>query len=154
MRAVKQEHFSGCAIACVASILKLSYKNTIDSFEDGHERAKLRGFYCSEIIKALEINGLKYSLRYVKRRKNHIYPFASIVYLEKSSKHPVGHYLCNTPLGWMDSWINFPRLNAKAGFRKKLPGKPSYAIIPKEKPPEGGFSKVFLEDIQMQSPRK
>ena len=67
MRAVKQEHFSGCAIACVAFILKTSYKNAIRNFEDGNEKAKFKGFLCSEIIESLEINEIKYSLKYIKR---------------------------------------------------------------------------------------
>lgn len=130
MKAVKQEHFSGCAVACVAFVLKSSYKRALKSFDNGDERAKFRGFYCREIINALEKKGLRYSLKYVKRRKHHDYPFGAIVYLQKTAKHPTGHYLCNTPSGWMDSWINFPRLSASAGFRKKLPGKPVYSIIP------------------------
>ncbi len=132
MKAIKQEHFSGCAVACVASVTKTTYKNAVKNFENGSEWAKFRGFYCSEIINALEKNGLKYSLKYVKRRKHHDYPFGTIVYLQKTAKHPIGHYICNTPSGWMDPWINFPRLNAKAGFRKRLPGKPSYAIVPEK----------------------
>lgn len=129
MKAVKQEHFSGCAIACVAFILRTSYKNAMINFKDGNEKAKFKGFWCSEIIEALEISKIKYSLKYIKRRKNHSYPNNTIVYIQKNSKYPVGHYLCKTDQGWMDSWINFPRLNAKAGFRKKLPGKPIYAVM-------------------------
>lgn len=129
MRAVRQEHFSGCAIACVASISNISYRKAIKSFENGNEWAKFRGFYCHEIINALEKIGFKYSLKYVKRRKGHVYPIGTIVFIGKTGMHPVGHYLLFTEKGWMDPWINFPRLNAKAGFRKKLPGKPVYAII-------------------------
>lgn len=134
MKAVKQLHLSGCAVACVASVLKTSYRNALKSFDEGNERAKFRGFFCAEIIVALERNGLKYHFKYVKRRKTHIYPSGAIVYLDKSLKHPVGHYVCSTTSGWMDPWINFPKLNAKAGFRKRLSGKPVYAILPKEKP--------------------
>jgi hypothetical protein len=73
--------------------------------------------------------GFNYSLKYVKRKKSHIYPIGTIVFIGKTEVHPVGHYLLFTEKGWMDPWINFPRLNAKAGFRKKLPGKPVYAIV-------------------------
>lgn len=129
MRAIRQEHFSGCAISCVAVILKTNYNNAVKNFEDGNQKAKFQGFSCAEIIKALGKKDHKYCLKYIKRRKNHNYPNNTIVYIQKNSKYPAGHYLCKTEKGWMDSWINFPRLNAKAGFRKKLPGKPVYAVI-------------------------
>lgn len=130
MKAIKQQHFSGCAVACVAAILNSSYNQALESFNDGQERARFRGFFCREIIDALQVNYLTYCLKYVKRRKNYNYPSGTIVYLQKTTKHPIGHYLCKSNEGWMDSWINFPRLNAKAGFRKRLPGKPTYAILP------------------------
>ena len=130
MKAVKQEHFFGCAVACVATILKISYKNTLKSFDDGNERAKFRGFYCREIITALKTYGLNYALKYVGRRKHHKYPLGTIIHIKKSKKYPVGHYLVCTENGWMDSWINFPKLDARASFRKRLPGKPVYAVIP------------------------
>ncbi|OGH11654.1 MAG: hypothetical protein A3B38_02970 [Candidatus Levybacteria bacterium RIFCSPLOWO2_01_FULL_36_13] len=129
MKAVRQEHFSGCAVACVAFILKTNYRNALKSFDEGAERAKFRGFYCREIIQALERNGLKYFFKYVKRRKNHEYPTGTIIFIQKDSKHPAGHFLCNARSGWMDPWINFPKLSAKADFRKRLPGKPIYAIL-------------------------
>ena len=132
MKAVKQQHFSGCAVACVASITNTSYKTAIKSFEKGNERAKFRGFYCKEIIAALRNHDLEYSFKYVGRKKRHNYQYGTIVILKKNKKYPVGHYLCFTGKGWMDSWINFPRLNARAGFRKRLPGKPIYAIVPKD----------------------
>ncbi|MBI2621632.1 MAG: hypothetical protein HYW63_03255 [Candidatus Levybacteria bacterium] len=129
MKAVRQEHFSGCAVACVAFVLRTNYKSALKSFDKGSERARIRGFYSREIIVALERNGLKYALKYVGRKKNDDYPKGTIVFTKRDSKRPFGHYLCKTEKGWMDPWINFPRLSAKAGFRKHLPGKAVYAII-------------------------
>lgn len=134
MKAVKQEHFSGCAVACLASITGKTYRKAIASFTNGAEWAKFRGFYCKEIIEAFKLNNLDYRMRYVGRKTTQDYPIGTIVFLKKNSKYPTGHYLCFTENGWMDSWINFPNLDARAGFRKNLPGKPVYAIIPKEKP--------------------
>src|SRR3989344_1874136 len=115
MKAVRQEHFSGCAVACVAFILKTSYRDAIKSFLEGLERAKFRGFFCSEIILALEKNGFKYRLKYAGRNSNQAYPIGTIVFIKKNSKRPVGHYLYKAEKGWMDPWINFPRLSARAG---------------------------------------
>lgn len=134
MRAIKQEHFSGCGVACVVFVTNSNYENAIRSFEKGRDRAGFRGFYCKEIIDALKLNNFEYSLKYVGKRKSYKYPKGAIVFLNKSLKYPTGHYLCFTENGWMDPWINFPRLSARAGFRKRLPGKPIYAIVPKEKP--------------------
>ncbi len=132
MKAVKQEHISGCAVACVAATLGVSYKTAIRSFEKSEERAKDRGFYCKEIVQVLRDSGLEYSFQYVKSDKKYDYPVGTIVFLKKSLKYPGGHYIYKTEEGWMDPWINFPRLNARAGFRKRLPGKPTYAIIPEK----------------------
>lgn len=131
MKSIKQEHFSGCAVACVASILNISYKKALNSFDEGKEKAKFRGFFCKEIVRALEKNGLKYRFSYIGRKKEHIYPIGTIVFLKKDSDRPNGHYLCITEKGIMDPWINFPNLNARSGFRKRFPGKPTYAVIRK-----------------------
>ncbi|MEK7551155.1 MAG: hypothetical protein AAB532_00990 [Patescibacteria group bacterium] len=130
MKAIKQEHFSGCAISCVAFIIQANYQNTLRYFDKGNENAKFRGFLCSEIVKALGKAGYKFHFKYTGRMKKYNFPNNTIVHIKKSKKYPVGHYLCLTQKGWMDSWINFPRLNARAGFRKRLPGKPIYAIVP------------------------
>lgn len=131
MKLITQEHFSGCAVACVASILNISYKKALTNFDDGKEKAKFRGFFCKEIVMALEKNGLEYRFSYIGRNKKHIYPLGTIVFLKKDSKKPIGHFLCVTETGLMDPWINFPNLSAKSGYRKRFPSKPIYAIIRK-----------------------
>lgn len=128
MKAVRQQHLSGCAIACVASVLKISYKKALKTFEQGSKRAKFRGFYCSEIVQALQRNGQRYSFKYIKKKKKYTFTNGTIVFLQKNSRYPAGHFVCKTPYGWMDSWINFPQLSARAGFRKRLPGKVIYLI--------------------------
>jgi hypothetical protein len=56
----------------------------------------------------------------------------TIVYVEKSIKYPLGHYLVKTKQGvWMNPWKNFPSIApAKSAFQKRLPGTPLYAIYP------------------------
>jgi hypothetical protein len=135
MKPVKQEHFAGCAVACVASVRGTSYKKALGYFEKGTQRAKLRGFYRPEIVNALKKSGLDYDFRYLGRIKNPTFPIGTIVYVSKNSRYPMGHYLLRTEYGWMDPWINLPSMDVKSGFRKRLPGIPKYSITPKEKSP-------------------
>lgn len=130
MKSITQEDLCGCSIACVAFILGIKYANAKRLFADG-EKAKDKGFYCREIVSALKRKGLQYNFKYIKSYlKNKIYQPFTIVYIAKSKNYPIGHYLCRTPdKRWMDPSINLPKLQAKSGFRKRLPGRPIYAIL-------------------------
>src|SRR5439155_1668986 len=57
---VTQEHGAGCAVACVAFVLGTSYQEALALFKRPNH-AWGRGFYCREIIEALETAGKKYS---------------------------------------------------------------------------------------------
>jgi hypothetical protein len=130
MRLVKQEDPFGCAIACVASILNTTYKDSLKLFNNAQVRVKDEGFYCKEIVEVLRKKGLNYEWRYIKPYiRKRIYSHYSIVYLKKSKEYPQGHYLVRVNNKWMDPWINFPNEDVKAGFRKKLPSKAIYAIL-------------------------
>ena len=67
-----------------------------------------------------------------------IYSPGVIVFIARSKQYPNGHFLSRVEKGWMDPWINFSKVNlmsmseAKAGIRKRLPGRPIYAILPEE----------------------
>ena len=128
--AITQEDPMGCGVACVAFILNKTYKETIKLFPNPHD-SKTKGFYCKEIIEALKRSNLSYAYKYIKnsKLKRLIYNDNSIVYLRRSKKYPAGHYLCRYKNLWMDSWTNFPNEDRKAGFRKKLPGRPIYVIF-------------------------
>ena len=128
MKPIKQADPFGCGIACVAFVLTINYKSALKLFVDGEKRAKEEGFYCKEIAITLNHLGLKY--KYLKKglRKN-VYRPNTIVFLKRSKKYPYGHYLVRFNNKWMDSWINLPDKNIKAGFRKRLPGKPIYTIF-------------------------
>lgn len=131
MKAIKQEHTYGCGVACVAFILCTNYTLIISSFDNGEYKAEKLGFYCGELTSFLNSMGLKYKWKYVKSRlRKKIYKEGSIVFIKKSRKYPTGHYLTRCNRGWMDSWINHPSVFIKSGFRKRLPGKPAYAILP------------------------
>mgnify|MGYP001563219775 CR=1 FL=1 len=131
MEPIRQEDPFGCGIACVAFVTDISYEDSLKLFEDGKSKAKKVGFLCKEIVNALKFKGQIYEYKYVKiRYRKIIYNQNTIVFIKRSNKYPTGHYLVRANNKWMDPWINFPYENAKAGFRKRLPGKPIYMIFP------------------------
>ncbi len=130
MKAVTQEHASGCAVACVAAVLGISYKKAIALF-DNPEHAGTRGYHCREVVKALGKAGRHYAYSYVKAGRDAIRLPGSIVFIRKSARYPIGHFLARSDGAWMDPWINFPQVNpVRSGFRKMLPGKVNWIIRP------------------------
>ncbi|MFH1915958.1 MAG: hypothetical protein ABIJ21_01725 [Nanoarchaeota archaeon] len=54
----------------------------------------------------------------------------TIVFIERNTTYPAGHYLLKTSRGWMNPWINYPKIKpAKAGFQQKIPGKILWIIF-------------------------
>lgn len=130
MKLVKQEDRFGCAVACVAFVMNIKYKNARKLFKNGEKRAKNSGFYCREIIVILRNAGLNYRYKYIKPEiRRQIYKLNTIAFIKRSKKYCYGHYLVKRENKWMDPWINLPDKNIKAGFRKRLPGKAIYAIF-------------------------
>jgi len=132
MKSVTQEHSSGCSVACVASVLGISYKRALKLFEKP-EYAGTRGYYCREIVNALKNGGKRYSYAFLKPNKKKLARIpGSIIFIRKSIRYPLGHFLARCDdIRWMDPWINYPEVkSAKSGFRKTLPGKASWVIYP------------------------
>lgn len=130
-KAVTQEHAMGCAVACTAYILDCSYQNALKLYENPHH-AWGKGFYCPEIIAALNKAGIHYQYSRVKSsRDKQLKIPGTIVFIEKSAKYPVGHFLVRTEDGfWMDPWINLPLISpTRSGFQKKLPGMATYIVF-------------------------
>ena len=134
-KSITQEFDYGCAIACFAFANNLTYKEAVDYL--GERQAKSERFYVKDLCMALNGYGNTYSRKYVKphlRRK--IYREGTIVLIRRSKHYLAGHYLIRHNGVWMDPWINLPYdkaiKNAKSGFRKRLPGKPMYALFPLE----------------------
>jgi hypothetical protein len=130
---IVQKDAMGCGLACVAFVVGKSYKQIVDIA--GREKAKNRGFYFRELVAILNQFGYFYQYRYLKPRlQKIIYRDNVIVFVKRSKKYPFGHYLVRYQNLWMDPWINFTRekdvKKAKAGFRKRLPGKAIYALFP------------------------
>src|SRR3989344_4598019 len=123
MKAVVQKHLMGCGIACVAFVTKNSYDIIFRTFDSKY--ASTRGYYCKELIKALEKFGLKYDYKKVNEKtKHYLEKEDSIIFIKRSVRYPSGHYLVYTKEGWMNPWINYPSVYpVKAGFDKKLPGE-------------------------------
>ena len=133
MKNITQKDGFGCGIACTASVLNLNYEQAKKLFHNVNQ-AKDFGFLCKDIVTALKKKGLAYEYKYIKPRvKKRIYKPGTIVFIARSKRFPAGHYLSKDLVkGWMDPWINFPSdiSKSKSGFRKRLPGKPIYAILP------------------------
>ncbi len=131
MKPTRQEDNFGCAVACMAFVLNIKYKDAIKLFKNGEKRVKsIPNFYCREIVEILNNAGFNYQYKYIKPKiRNKIYKQNTIVFIKKSKKYHYGHYLVRYNNRWMDSWINFPDDKIKAGFRKRLPGKTIYIIF-------------------------
>lgn len=125
---VAQEDPMGCGIACIASLLKITYDSAKRLFPKDY--SSTRGYYIKEISNALEKKGLvvKYG-KFNNKTKEYANKEGSIVFIKRSEKFPYGHYLLKTDKGWMNPWINYPKINpAKAGYEKNIPGEIQWII--------------------------
>ncbi|MEX0896155.1 MAG: cysteine peptidase family C39 domain-containing protein [Patescibacteria group bacterium] len=134
MRSVTQQDSYGCSLACISFLVKKEYQQIATLVRK--EQAQTKGFTCKELIKILLYFNLDYEYKYLKPRwKSKIYQEGVIVFIKRSKRYPSGHYLIRSNNLWMDPWINFnPQAeieNAKSSFRKRLPGRPIYALFPK-----------------------
>lgn len=128
-RAIAQEDAMGCGLACVASVCGLTYKSAKKKLFRNIGDIR-RGFYCRELIKALARAGKVYDFCHVKINKRTKFVNGSIVFIRRSKRYPVGHYLLKTSRGWMDPRFNSPQINCvRSAFRKKLPGKAQWVIF-------------------------
>ena len=124
-----------CSVSPTTFYLALnkSYKSTKKLF-DNPECALTRGYYCRELVKAL--NKKKKNSTFSKvneENKSLLKNEGVIVFIKRSKKYPLGHYLIKTKRGWMNPWINFPNISpAKSGFQKNLPGEAQWIIYKKE----------------------
>lgn len=129
MKPVRQEDPLGCGIACVAFVLGMSYKRAKRRFSRPAE-AERRGFFCKDIVRALGRGGRRYRTERCGNRRAD----GTIVFIRRSARYPAGHYLVKSRKGWMDPYLNFQEqknfIKARAGFRKRLPGRAQYAIVP------------------------
>lgn len=130
---ITQEFDYGCGIACFAFALDMTYQQAARQL--GETQANSTRFRVKDFTVALNNSGKHYIAKYMKppmMRK--IYEEGTIVLIRRSNQYPTGHYLIHHKGHWMDPWINLTTDNdinhAKSGFRKRLPGKPMYALLP------------------------
>lgn len=129
MKIITQEAPMGCAIACAASLVGLSYKKMRLLFSNGETRDYSTGFYNRDIVQALDKAKLTVKTYSIRQWGNKKIPPGTIVFIGPSPKYLAGHYLLKTKQGWMNPWINSPNINpAKGGFQKKIPGKIRWLI--------------------------
>lgn len=144
MNAVAQEHALGCAVACVAARNGTSYQEALRLFADP-AAAWLRGYWCAEVIAALERCGRSYQCLSFDRGE-HLAWLAvpgTIAFIDRCEAYPLGHYLVRGNEGWMNPWINFPwMLRVRAGFEAELPGVPGYLLV---EPGRSGVSQSRTE---------
>jgi len=131
MEPITQKDQFGCGIACIAFVVGKTYDEVIKVL--GRDKAETAGFYCRELCRILEKFGCHCEHYYLKPKwRKEIYQNGVIVFIKRSKRYPVGHYLVRYKSFWMDPWINFLKdkdvENAQAGFRRRLPGKPIYGI--------------------------
>ena len=130
---ITQEFDYGCGVACFAFALGMTYQQAANHL--GELQASSTRFWIKDFASALNTSGKQYIAKYMKLpmvRK--IYKEGTIVLIKRSKRYPTGHYLIRHKGLWMDPWINLPTNkdinHAESGFRKRLPGKPMYALLP------------------------
>ena len=130
--AVTQEHGTGCAVACVAFVLGISYSEALKLFRDP-SRAWGEGFYCEDIVDALARAGRPsaYCARPMIATSATEAP-GTIVFVSPTEKYRVGHYLARSSDGkWMNPWTNCPSIfPTESGFDVELPGVASWVVYP------------------------
>ncbi len=124
----------GCAVACVASLLNITYSQAHALFTE-RENAWTRGFYCSEVVQALAQIGQEWNFKKFDPAEH--LPLAlrkgTIVFIAANSNYPMGHFLLRKKTGWMNPWSNFPQMiPVEAAIQEDLPGEISYLIFSKQ----------------------
>lgn len=127
---ISQEHPLGCGAACVASLCHMPYQQALRYFQTP-EHAWIRGFYCVEVVEALNRMGMNYAFDEFNNSKheNYLHQVGTIVFVAPCEKYPAGHYFLRTSDGWMNPWSNFPQMSpTESQIEQTLPGKVSYVI--------------------------
>ena len=132
MKSITQKHAFGCGAVCVAFVTSKTYEEIIKLL--GENKAKEQGFYCKELVQALQKLGKEYEYKYIKPHiLSHLDKPGTIIFMKRGKIYPAGHFVVRTEKGWMDPWINLSEnqdiSKAKSGFRKELPEKPIYAVF-------------------------
>lgn len=132
MDSVTQKHSMACGLACVAYVTRMPY-DQIAQDQPADKLSKI-GFYCPELAVLLNNHGKQYRWKKLaENERDNEFNIGDIVFIERSSSYPAGHFLTKSIHGWMDPWINldFTKIDlagAISGYRKTLPGKAEYLL--------------------------
>ena len=133
MKSITQELDYGCGVACFAFVCGVNFDRAVKLL--GKEYSVKHGWKPGDLTAALNQAGFSYKNHYVRKKDVATYPIGTIVLIERSDAYPVGHYLVLSENGWMDPWINLGEsrdlYSARSGFRKQLPGRAMYALVPR-----------------------
>jgi|SRR6185437_57214 len=125
-RLVAQKDEWGCGAACVASLLRTSYKDAVARLErdkgagvNEQRNGKEKGLEPFNIVHVLRVAGYEVT----KQSKACSWPLGTIVLLtwRWGRYKKSGHYMLLTDRGWMDPWYNLNRRPRKAKYRQVLP---------------------------------
>ena len=125
-KSVAQRHAMGCGVACVASVLGVSYDQSLQLFGEP-KNAWTKGYSCKTIVQALSRGGKKYRFRkaHAKDCEENLTEDGTIVFTDYKGQYPSGHYLVRIKGKWMNPWVNCPdMIPVRAGFVKELPARP------------------------------
>ena len=133
-KSITREDSFGCSIACIAWITNKSYKRAKKEYFKDANSAHIFGYLCRDLVAALAKLKKQYSYKYLKGKIKVSWRLYLLPKKIQAISH--WHYLVKTSEGCMDPWINFGYRNAdlnmaNSGFRKRLPGKPIYVILPR-----------------------
>lgn len=129
---VPQEDEWGCGVACVASLLGVSYgeaKKLVELVKGRSVNAKPFGLELHHIAIALQAKGVKVIADWDPTVHH---PNGSIVCIGGKSRYKYEHYILKTPGGWMDPWFNLDPKEKVARYRKGYPRESEFlvALIP------------------------
>jgi len=126
---ITQEHPMGCAVACVASVLNISYQSALELFSNP-QNAWTNGYFCVDLIEALGKKNITYLFKEILNQQDPILSqHGTIIFIDTCHQYPCGHYLVKTIDGWMNPWANYPSIMpAKSGIIEFLPSLITHTI--------------------------
>ena len=119
---VVQKDEWGCGVACVASLLGISYSEAYGYLRDVKGESingGKPGLEPHHIALMLKEQSVKVVMDWDESRD---FPEGTIVCIEGSEPYDGGHYILMTPdRRWMDPWHNMGKKPRSACFRKEYP---------------------------------
>ena len=128
---VAQEDEWGCGVACMASLLGVSYQNAKKLAEDAKGlaiNAEPGGLELHDIAIALQKAGVKVIADWDPAD----IPDGAIVCIRGKAPYADDHYILKTPSGWMDPWYNIGNNLREARSREEYPSGTYFlvALVP------------------------